>query len=480
MGLFSAFKSWFKKSSQYNKSTGHLDLDQYDVAKLVDDLDLISEARRLGSAGIPAPDAVRPGGAEAEAIQRVDKIRLVYINRAALRLSIINESLSKADITQDINRALQADKEFERHASSLLSDKESVLRYTGDLARNLDDERMKFKLKHGLDRQAQYPKNTSQILNYSILFILIVVEGLLNSGFFAQGLDSGLIEGAFYAIILASINVFIAFVLGLWPVRFVYHKKIGWKLFGGLFIFITICIVIVVGLSIAHFRDALTSGSNNAAVDAMTTFFSTPFGLADLMSWGLFFLSVIFAIAAFLKGIYSDDLYPGYGKISRRAEDAIEAYEEELQALRNALDELRINELDLLECAAREAQSNVSRYATFIEDKRLAKHKLDTALQDAENSLNAVLLKFRQENEVARKGLPRPTYFDSLVELTPLPMPNFSTLEDEKCLVTQQKLASSLLAEIEQTRANIQAAFNQKFDLFKPLHQQFSTVEINP
>lgn len=472
-----ALWGWLTQSGRRSSKKGHPDLNPYDVAKLIDELNLRAEARRLGEAGVPAPDAVRPGGAEAEAIQRVDRVRQDYVDWAVTRLTVLDEQLAKSDITQAVNRARQADREFERKASSLITEQESVLRATGDRARQLEAELKAFKAQHRLSRQASYPSGARAFFGYALLVFLVVVEGLLNAAFFAQGLDSGLIGGAAYAMSLAALNVAVAYVLGRWPSRYIHHRQPALKLGGWLAAMVAIAAMLAIGLAIAHFRDALTAGSPTAPAEAMRALSQAPWALKDLMSWGLFGLSVLFAVAAFFDGMFSDDQYPGYGKVSRRAAQAWGDYEEELQGLRAELDALREQELKLLDDAAREAQGSVARYASLIGDKRAAQHRLETALQDAANSLEAVLLTFRQENEVARKGLPRPAYFDQQAQLAPLTTPDFSTEADEKCLAEQQQLASVLVGELQETRARIQAAYSRKFDLLKPLQHHFSANE---
>lgn len=468
---------WLRQARHRNGGKAHPDLNPYDVKRLVEELNLKTEARRLGEAGVPAPDATRPGGAEAEAIQRVDRVRQDYVDWAAVRLSVLNERLEKNDVTRTVNRARQADQEFERKASSLITEREAVLRAAGERARQLDAELQTFKATHGIMHSAVYPTGARAFFGYALLFFLVVLEGVLNASFFAQGVDSGLLGGAAYAMALAALNVAIAYGLGRWPSRYLHHKQPGLKTLGWIAVVAALVAMVAVGLAIAHFRDALTEGSTEAPAAAMRALMATPLMLTDLMSWGLFGISVVFALIAFFDGHFSEDLYPGYGKVSRRADEAVDGYESELQALRTGLDELRELEVKALDEAARHCQASVASFATTIEDKRQSKLKLEAALQDSAKSLEAVLFIFRQENEVARDGLPRPAYFDQPPQLDPLNLPDFGTQADEERLAAQRVLSERLIAEVQEIRGRIQAAFNQKFDLLKPLPQHFQVDE---
>lgn len=477
MSFLQRLWGWLTQARHRNAVKAHPDLNPYDVKRLVEELNLRAEALRLGAAGVPAPDATRPGGAEAEAIQRVDRVRQDYVDWAAVRLGVLNERLEKTDVTQIVNRARQADQEFERKASSLITEQEAVLRATGERARQLDAELRAFKAAHGLTRSAMYPTGARAFFGYALLLFLVVLEGILNASFFAQGVDSGLLGGAAYAMALAALNVAIAYGLGRWPCRYLHHKQPGMKVLGWLSVLAALIGMVAVGLSIAHFRDALTAGSTEAPAAAMHALMTMPLMLKDLMSWGLFGISVVFALIAFFDGHFSDDLYPGYGKVSRRADEAAESYDAELQVLRTGLDELREQEVKALDVAARDSQASVAYFANTIEDKRSAKLKLEAALQDSANSLEAVLLIFRQENEVARNGLPRPAYFDQPPQLAPLNLPDFGTEADEERLAAQRVLSDTLIAEVQAIRSRIQAAFNQKFDLLKPLPEHFEAAE---
>lgn len=473
MSFLQRIWGWLTQARSRNSGKAHPDLNPYDVKKLIEELDLKAEARRLGEAGVPAPDAVRPGGAEAEAIQRVDRVRQDYVDWAAVRLSVLNERLEKTDVTRLVNHARQAADEFERNASSLIAEQKVVLRVLGDRARQFDSELRSFKDLHGLTRSAVYPTGARVFFGYALLFFLVVLEGVLNASFFAQGVDTGLLGGAAYAMALAALNVAFAYGLGRWPCRNLYHKQMSWKVFGWVSVVVALLVMVTVGISIAHFRDALTVGNTEAPAAALRALKAAPFTLNDLLSWGLFGISIVFALLAFFDGLFSDDLYPGYGKVSRRADDSAEGYEAELQLLRTELDELRDQEVKAVEMAARESQANVAFFANAIEDKRSAKLKLEAALLDSANSLEAVLLIFRQENEVARHGLRRPSYFDQPTQLAPLSLPDFSTHADEDRLSSQRALAETLVSEVQEIRARIQAAYSQKFDLLKPLSKHF-------
>ncbi|MBQ0917933.1 hypothetical protein KBW71_05720 [Hydrogenophaga aromaticivorans] len=227
MGLIERVFKWLTSSNSARTGKGHPDLYPIDVALLTKELNLIEEAKRLGEAGIPPSDAQMPSGPEAAAIQRVEKARQDYVDWAVVRAGILSQDLSKLCRSQDINRARQADKEFERKASALLTEKDSLLRSLGDAAKQNSKELEEFKAKNGLTRDATQKSGPEVFFNLALLFGLVLFEGLLNAKFFAQGLDDGLIGGAIYAMILAAMNVLVAFFFGRVVLRYFFHRSIG-------------------------------------------------------------------------------------------------------------------------------------------------------------------------------------------------------------------------------------------------------------
>ena len=477
MGLLAKFWNWLTTAAKGRPRKGHPDLYPIDVDKLADELNLREEAKRLGGVGLPPIDAVALSGPEAGIVQRVEKARQDYVDWAVLRLNVLSQELGRRNVTQDINRASQADKEFERKASALLTEQDGLLRGLGDVAIKRQAELDDFKIKNRLAREAHYPTGTGSFLRYMLLLLLVVVEGVLNAGFFSQGLNSGLVGGFAYAGILAMANVLFAFGFGKYLVRYVNHSSIALKAVGCLFLAISLTVMFTMGLGIAHFRDSLTVEAADPALAALQAILVTPLHLRDIFSWALFAISIGFGLVSLLDGLSSDDSYPRYGSISRRTQQAIDDYEDELNTLRSNLEELKNEELQSLDAVVQQSQASVAVFDSLIDDKKMAGARLSTALRDADHSLDALLSLFRTENQVHRNGVQRPTYFDRPIELRPLRIPDFGIAMDKVVADEQRALVNTLLADLQGIRARIQAAFNQQFDRLKPLGNHFPSRE---
>lgn len=477
MGLLERFWNWLTTSSRASGEEWRRDLCPLDIETIAKELNLIKEARRLGAAGLPAADATMLSAPEAGVVQRIEKARQDYVDWGVLRRSVLSEDLSRRNVTQDVNRAAKADEEFERLASGLLTERHGHLFGLGEFARKREAELTAFKTKHALVRDALYPTPTGTYFRYSILFLLIIVEGALNAGFFAQGLDTGYLGGFTSAGILATINVVIAFAFGKFPIRYVNHSNAFLRRPAFLALALSLTIVIGMGLGIAHYRDSLNAEVANAAQSAFRDIVESPFRLRDFFSWALFIVSIAFGIASLFDGLYTDDLYPGYGSISRRTRDAVDDYNDELNTVRAALENRRNGVLQFVDETVPKSQVLVVEMESIIEGKKMAAWRLATAQHRAEHSLEALIRRFRTENELHRHEIPRPRYFDEQVVLQPIHIPDLTTTLDEVAVAEQKALVSALLANLQDIRARIQAAFNIQFDRLKPLGSHFPNGE---
>lgn len=473
MGLLERLWNWLTSSGSRKPRKAHPDLYPIDVERIAKDLQLVEQAKRLGEAGLPAVEATVISGPEAAIVQRVEKARQDYVDWGALRLNVLNTDLSRRDITKDVNRARQADQEFERKAGALLTEQDAAVRGLGEIARKRKTELESFRFEHQLLREAHFPTGSGSFLRYAFLVALIVIEGLLNATFFARGLDTGLLGGFTEAGIMAFINVLIAFLMGKFAISYCNHVRALPKTLGILALAAALAVMGCIGLGIAHYRDSLAAEISNPEKAALEALLTHPLHLSDFFSWALFLISVAFGLFSLFDGLFSDDLYPKYGAISRRTQSAIDDYEAELNTLRKDLEELKDGELEALDETLKRAQSDVSVFESLIHDKQMAGSRLSTALLDADNSLDALIKKFRTENELHRNRISRPAYFDCQPELRPIQIPSFKTDAEEAALQEQRNLVSALLSGEQDIRAKIQAAFNRQFDQLMPLDSHF-------
>jgi hypothetical protein len=474
-GILSRFWKWLTSNEERLAENKHPDLYALSDQALAGELNLVAEAARLGAAGLPATDETRLSAPEAQIVHRIERARLDYIDWANLRLRILSEDLSRLDVRPVVNRALQADAEFARAASALLDVRESDMRALEQAAMRREQELAEFRQRNRLRRDAHYPTGGKLFFRCALLAFLILIEGVANAFFFAQGVATGLLGGFITALLLASVNVLHAVLQGRFTLPFLFHANFLLKLFGLAALVVTLALIGVIGLGISHYRDALSVDAENAALVAINTLKATPFALHDLMSWALFAVSLLSATIALFDGLFMSDAYPLYGYKTKRSREAELELAEGLDELREELNELRDGALKQLNDSAIQVQRLLTQQESLIQTKEGSKARLFTALHDAEHCMDALLALFRQENQLHRGGRPPPLTFTRRPELKPLPVPDFAVDADRRSLDAQRRVADELTARTETIRASIQAAFNHEFDRLKPLSSQFSS-----
>ena len=428
----------------------------------------------MAEAGLPASSALTLSGPEAKIVQRIERARQSSLEWASLRLSIFNGDITAHDPAPHINRALQADEEFTRHASSKLSEQEGLVRRLQKKTSDLSAELLSFRLKHDLSRDGDYPSFAKKFLTFSLLTLLVIIEGVLNAVFFSQGIDTGLIGGFFYAATFAFLNLLVAFSIGAIFVRFIVHRRLWGKLLGLLGIIVATASMLTMGLLIAHFRDALSSQVPEPAAAALESLRATPIELHDIMSWLLFAISITFALVALFDGIFANDRYPGYGRLSSRADTSRSEYEDELEKLRADLQELKSKALRNLDRDVAAAQTAARSLERLLNDKRNLEETLHSVLKDSEGCLPALLGIFRTANEQSRNGLASPKYFRHQPPLIDLRMPEFNHNSDQARLEQSKNTMRHLAEQLQEIRGRIQASFDQQFDRLTPLGTQFA------
>lgn len=400
-----SFKGWF--SSKKPEPT-------LEVTVITKQFNLLEEARKLGELGLPSFHSKAITATEQEVVRYIEGVREHIQIQTLADLDrmdrLIHESqVHEYDLKPDI---LSAD--FERKALIIFNEQNAWLQKLGTIANRRFKELEKFRALHQLERDAIYPDGTGLFFRYALLVLLVTFEGVFNSAFFAEGLSTGLLGGFFYAVSLASINVLTAFILGKTAVRWIFHTKPALKSLGLVALGLTLGFIASMALAIGHLRTAILMESANPTQDAWLALVHSPLGLNDLVAWILFLVTIGFGLAALMDGLFIDDLYPGYGAITRREKQACEEFEEEFEDVRASLEEVKQENIDALDDEIQRAKQFAARFRQQIEDKKAIFQSWMQKLNESEVALYACLRIFRAENNRHRKDALRPAYFDTL------------------------------------------------------------------
>lgn len=474
MTFWKKLLDWLTAKPRRSHEINHPDLNPIDTDAIKREIRLEEVAEQLGRAGIPASDAMSLSGIEAKVVQLVDKARQGYVAWGRERLRVLNQDIIDLDITPLANKALEADTSFEHRADSLLSDLRVTLKALSDDVVALNTEFQSFRSTNHLAREPHYPSSAKKFFLVAVLVAFVVLEGVLNATFFAQGVAGGLAQGFVFAAVFSFVNIICGSGIGFVVVPNINHVKAWRKTFGFIGILAAIFLAVGIALLIAHFRDALSHRAGSPAVQALTNLSSHPFTLADINSWLLFGLSIVFALIAVLDGYSLDDPYPGYGKLARRLNLARDDYEAEMSEVRRELEDLKEEAIQELEKTADDIKTKLSRLNEAIQHKDSTGGRLNLAFSDAHNCAVALIKTFQNVNCLYRPTTaPVPAYFGETSKLAPLDVPSFATDFDREKYQKQVVLVDKVVDEKQRLIANIQASFNSKHDSLQALDAHF-------
>lgn len=421
-------------------------------------LKIDAEAAERGARNQPASDSVALDSIEQNIVQHLESEWTFHGSELLNNLRAYNSRLIAVSVQTELanldllakntlSRLRDANHRAEADLGPL---REDFLSYREELSG--------FRQKHKLKRAARNPAR--RWTTFGLLIFLIGIESGINGFFFAKGSEFGLLGGIGTAIGISMVNVLSAFILGLFPFRWLNHRNYLVK-FAGLILSIA-GIACLFGLHAfaAHYRDATASlGEARAFQEALRTLETAPFALADFDSYYLVGIGVLWSFLAIWKGATFDDPYPRYGSHSRRAATAREAYSDEHADLFKDLEDIKEDTVGRLE----EGIQRIPRFpqeASLIRSQREADLKAFRAYeQGVDTAVNQLLARYRDANRHHRKSdvpkrfnvdwrLPRSFLDDSSV-LKELAEPPSQSLDANAALAELRSLSNAVIDEYD-------------------------------
>lgn len=326
-------------------------------------------------------------------------------HRVDQSISSLRNEISALSISKEITDASQMGNEFNKRISTeftpILNELETLKRE----CLQSEDDLNSFKREQGLRRSANYPH--SHWLTVGILLIALIAESVLNGTFFAEGSDTGLIGGVAIALVIALVNIGGGFLIGWWVLRYKNHCR-KWLAITmtGLFCLL-LFIPFLFNLIVAHYRGALIVDPDNAPQVAVDNFLNGILSIADVNSWLLFAVGILFCALAIYKGYGVDDPYPGYGKVSRKKETLEEELKDERDDAFGHLEERHQEFLETLESHYEDIERKSKTISNLSTSFDYQKRLLNSYVQHLEDALHYIIKLYRDTNISEREdGIP--------------------------------------------------------------------------
>lgn len=477
MGFFRKLLEWLSPKPTRLKRKWDPHTNPIDIRLIEKELKLRDEGARLGAIGIPLDSDSQLCGPETKALLAIEQARTDYIEWGQLRLKSLNSELTRLDVGPAIHDGEDSANEFERLAGVCITANAPEIRRLEAIASSRLEAFERFRESNRLLELPHYPHGWKKALLICGAIALIALEALANSHFFAQGLSGGLMQGFQQALLAATLNVLVCLAAGRYAVKFVNHIQLSRIFMGIVAILATGVFIVGLGLVVAHYREALVKGLENAESAALQSLLATPFNLTEVSSLYLLLVSVAFGCLAVFDGYKLDDRYPGYGNEHRKTAEAEEAYSQSIDGLHDLLERLKTTQLDKVDYALSHSATAIVSYKNVIADKERCRDDLGNMIADSPSMLNALLAEFRTENIAKRQGAGRatPLGFSSLPPLHDLRVPNFDTNTDCESLARQETLLSEFRSKAPDIRARVQSGFTSYFNSLVTLTGHFET-----
>ena len=181
-----------------------------------------------------------------------------------------------------------------------------------------------FKAKNNIDRLASYPE--SRWFHAGLIALIVLVECLANTYFFAAGSELGLLGGFFQASLISCVNVAFCLLVGRMALSNMHHVNRWRRSAGGAAFLLWMVSALAYHLLVAHYRDMLAVDVDGALVGAVGHFVAAPFQLQSLDSILVLAVGCVVSIIALIDGYKLDDPYPGYGEEDRKYKKNLQAY----------------------------------------------------------------------------------------------------------------------------------------------------------
>jgi len=381
-----------------------------DTAAIAREFRLEQVAEERGKAGVPSANASAPDAIEQQIIQKIEGEWAWQGGELVNNLRAYAQRLIGYSVASEFTRLEVQAKDTLTQLREVDHRAEAELGHLREHYVASRNELDRFKEKHRLERPPR--ANPRRWTTFGFLFVLIALESMANGLFFAKGSEFGIVGGVSTAVVISLINVGFCFVLGLWPVRWINRRNVVVK---GVALLLTMAglagIVLLHGFA-AHYRDSMAAvGEDRALGAAVAGLIATPSKLADLNSYYLFAMGILFSLMSVYKGATFDDPYPGYGPMARRHDAAREAYSERHFDVFEHLGVIKDETVKILDEGIRQIPL-YPQQAANIRTQRAAVVQAFRGYETAvETAANQLLSEYRETNQ-RNRSIPAPAYFE--------------------------------------------------------------------
>lgn len=374
--------------------------------QLVAELDPVQHGRDAGEQNLPRPDAER------DAHERyINDSLLQYRDRAEEQFHHIVQQTR-----EDEHKLLSypwaslmddAVRDAEHQADQALAG-DHVKHARLEMNRRRDDL-ARFRKDHDLHHEPNYPTTHQHAVTVFLLLACFIVETVVNANFLSAGSARGLLGGWILAFSFSLLNIGVSFFPFGAAVRQIHHvqpvhQAVGWLC--GTFWF---SLVVLVNLTLGHFRAASEEAAATGEVDplqigrtAISAFMDSPLGLGDVQSFLVAGLGIFFAALALYKGYRWDEPYPGFGRKHRKLIDAHGKYQVLIEEMVGVLGDQRLEAVRSIEGIAQQVRQQPVQLAKYRKTRARSARQYNEMIDRLETTGMDIVTQYREANHAVR------------------------------------------------------------------------------
>lgn len=431
-----------------------------DPVKVAKELDLERAGAAKGSENRPSQSSQIPDEVESQISERIDAARVKANEIAENQIQTYSDRIANLD--------------FEGHFSELrkvgplvineiqIETQKSLNEMNVRRKKYLDieNEYKHFRSVNGLEnRTAKLSSPAQNFIRVLLLILMVTVETVLNGSFLAKNNAAGILGGSLDAFTFAFINIGFSVLLTIFVIKQIIRPGVAFKIIGLCGVAAWLCVILVINLGLAHFREASGSFLDGAGDQVVQRLLERPFNLEELKSWVLFGVGTLFAAITLADVITFSDIFPGYTKVQEKWDSEQNEYKSEFEDLLENITSIKENYHDSLKKISDDLTIRQQELDKIIAGKN---RLIALYLSNNEQLQRAadVLFSAYFESNKSKRTEPHPKRYDMHYKVNPLKLSlgdNFSSADTKKIkkkIAEAKKLLddqiSDVLAEVSQ------------------------------
>lgn len=314
-----------------------------DAVKVAKELDLEKVGAAKGSQNLPNKSSQIPDEIESQISERIDAARVKASEIAENQMQTYSERISNLDFEGHFSELRQVGPLVINEIQTETQKSLNKMNIRRKKYLDIENEYKHFRATNGLEnRTAKLSSQAHNAVRVLILVIMIAVETILNGSFLAKNNAAGILGGSLDAFTFAFINIGFSVLLTVFLIKQLSKPGIIFKIIGLIGIAAWFCVVMVINLGLAHFREtsgAFLDGAGNQVVQRLI---ERPFNLEELKSWILFGVGTLFAAITLADVITFSDIFPGYTKVQMKWDEEQDEYKYEYKSLLENITSIKI------------------------------------------------------------------------------------------------------------------------------------------